>query len=200
MLYFTAFANSVNPWFPAGAQIHTEYLGKSYFNFHPVNPHKTHLSCALVWSAERWWPGRQVSGSGRANPGPQPSCPIVEQVLSRNHFKSGFSFRHGCDHSWFLRCGKSLWTTHTSFPLMPTKSAFEKVCHTRLHHRPPERVVTMKVYEKYLEVGAKRQKCRITFRHLWPSNSALRNQLVGPLFQPFSTSQLSQPIPNQIFQ
>ena len=47
--------------------------------------------------------------------------------------------------------------------------------------------------------GAKRQKCRITFRHLWPSNSALRNQLVGPLFQPFSTNQLSQPIPNQIF-
>ena len=70
--------------------------------------HITHLFCALEWSAERWWPGRQVSGSGRATPDPQPSCPIVEQVLSRNHFKSGFSFHHGCDHSWSLRCGKSL--------------------------------------------------------------------------------------------
>ena len=72
MLYFTAFANSLNPWFPIGAQIHTESLGESYLKF--LSIHITHLSCASVWSAERWWPGRQVSGSGRATPGPQPFC------------------------------------------------------------------------------------------------------------------------------
>ena len=80
MLYFTAFANSLNPWFPTGAQIHTESLGESYLKF--LSIHITHLSCASVWSAERWWPGRQVSGSGRATPGPQPFCRTGSQSKS----------------------------------------------------------------------------------------------------------------------
>ena len=44
--------------------------------------HITHLSCASVWSAERWWPGRQVSGSGKATPGPQPFCRTGSQSKS----------------------------------------------------------------------------------------------------------------------
>ena len=42
-----------------------------------------------------------------------------------------------------------------------------------------------------------RQKCRITLRHLWPSNSAVRNQLQPPLTIPATataTAQLQAPL------